>query len=544
MAKFRLLDLIKPFQHALPEVENPVSKAHLSFDDRILYSIGLAIFFLVSQLPIYGVTTLNSDPFFSYRAIFAAERGTLAEFGVLPIIASGFLWQFLAGFRLLNVNFNSRIDRGYFQSLQKLTSFVLGGAYAFALVFLVDYYNPNLRFKNAVDIAANVDAPLSSSSFSLSANLLIWLQLFAYNVVLTYVIEILDKDYGFTSGALVLIAVNIASTFVGGLFDFTTVYTPKGYEYKGVIIQLFIIVKNLFSGIFSGNFAAPFFGSLVHLFSRSLFINLKQVTLAIVAFFVIFYLQSFHQAIPIKSKQVKTMQQTYPVKLFFNGALPLLFAYAVFYNLKIVNYTLYNFFNFNDFGKSLFAAVISSQSNFTKSIVDFFVGSYAVDAFNYINPSYSKAYQVSGLASYFQPPLSLTYALLNPIQTIVYLTSILSLVLFFSINWSKISGSSGKDISDFFAKQNITVLGKRDANLSYYFGKIISSASVSGGLILAGLAIFADLVGGQGFPSAIIIAVLIAFNFLEAFFTEFQQSGGSNLYNGSFGQSPSSLFGQ
>ncbi|GMM35837.1 hypothetical protein DASC09_031620 [Saccharomycopsis crataegensis] len=545
MAKFRLLDLVKPFQHGLPEIENPVSKAHLSFDDRMLYSIGIAIFFVFSQLPIYSVTSVNSDPFYQFRPLFAAERGTLDEFGLLPIITAGFFWQFLSGFRLINVNFNVKSDRGYFQSLQKLTAIFLGGVYAFALVFLTDYYNPTSKFAGAIDY--NISSTTADAVVNVSSNIgekfLIWFQLFVYNFLLTMIVEILDKDYGFTSGSLFLIGANVSVTFMTGVIDFTTIKTGKGYEYRGVFIQLFIIVKNAFGSLFSSSSKSNFFYEIVHLFNRSSLVNLKQVLFGVIAATLLFYLQAFHQAVPIKSKQIKTQAQSYPVKLFFNGALPIIFAYSVLFNLKIFSYVSYKFLNFTTLGSSLIAIVIAqfeSSSSLVQSIIKLIVGEFSSDSFN---PTFSKAYQTSGIASYFQAPTSFTGAILNPINTVVYSASLAGLIMFFALSWTKMSGSSGKDVADFFSKQNITILGKRDANVAHYFNKIINNACISGGLILAALAVIFDFLGCQGLPTALVVSILIIFNFLESFFTELQQSGGSSLYNTAFG-GQDKLFGQ
>lgn len=532
MAGFRLLDLIKPFQRVLPEIENPVSQSHISFDDRILYSIGIGILYELSQVPVYGVKAVNSDPFFGFRSFFGAERGTLAEFGLLPVITAGLLWQLLAGFKLVSVNFSSRVDRGYFQSLQKITSIILGGVYAFVLVFLTNYYNPNAEFLAALQVGSSVDAGFVQSNKSL----LIWLQLFLYNSIVTLLVEILDKDYGFSSGSLFLIAVDIAGHFVGSLFGPTGAYGTKGYEYKGAILQLVLLVKNVVTGVFS---SAPstFSQDFIQLVNRVTLVNLKQVVLGIAAFLVIFYLQAFHYAVSIKSKQVKTMSQTYPIKLFFNGALPLVFAFSVLFNIKIAAYSVFKFFSTNPVGKSFISGITDSQPKIVRAIVNFVVGDFSSDAFSYVSPEFSRTYQTAGIGSLFQAPASLTDAVLSPIKSTTYSAAVFALVYFFSKNWSKISGSSGKDLAEFFSKQNITLLGKRDVNLSFYFAKLVSSASLTGGLILAAITIVTDFLGAEGFAAEVLIAVLITFAFLEEFFTAFQQSGGnSSLYNGAFGQ--------
>ena len=118
--------MVKFFLPILPEIEYPFEK--VSFDEKIVFTVGSAIIFLFGQLPIYGLIPNAQfyllDPFSNFRSIFAMNKGTLLELGLLPIITSAFIWQIAAGLRLINVNFKLRIDRELFQTGQKLTSFI------------------------------------------------------------------------------------------------------------------------------------------------------------------------------------------------------------------------------------------------------------------------------------------------------------------------------------------------------------------------------------------------------------------------------------
>lgn len=532
MGKFKFLDLVKPFQYALPEIEKPYM-AHLSFDDRILYSIGISIFFLFSQLPIYGVKSTNLDPFSSLRYSLGSDKGLLDEFGLLPVLTAGFFWQILSGFRIINVNFGLRTDRTLFQLLQKLTAFFLGAFYPFVLVFVTDYYNPQAQFAGAINIAhaSSADAVVvSGPSFGLK--FLIWLQLFVYNVVTTYLVEILDKDYGFTSGAMFLIAVNSSVALINSMVDFATVLTSAGVEYRGVLVQLFFVLKDAFFGLFTFNLAGAFRG-VVHLFARTTAPNLKQVLLAVVAGALMFYFQSMHQAVSIKPKQAKTVAQNFPVKLFYNGALPLIFAASVLYNVQFASYSLYKFATWLPVGRSLVAAIKAQfdDSAVVESLLSFLIGSYSND------PVCGKTRAIAGLALFFQAPLSLVNALYHPLKTIVYFAVQAGLVIAFSAKWAWISGGLGKEIADMLAKQNITILGRRDVNMAHHFNKLVANASAAGGLLLAAISVGLELLGAQGLAGGVVVGVLVTFTFLETFVQDFQQSGGSSMfYNGMFGQ--------
>lgn len=530
MAKVRFLDLVKPLQSVLPEVENPISKQHLSFDDRILYSLGVAVLFLLSQLPIAGVKSVNSDPFFHYRSLFGSERDSLNELGLLPILTAGFFWQFLSGLRIIHVNFNSKADRGAFQSLQKISAIFLAAIYAFALVFFTDYFNPNAKFESAISSTNVVPAEASSNSV-ISQNLFIWFQLVCYNTLLTYLVEILDKDYGFTSGSLLLIAVQGATKIISGYLDITVAQAgSKGTEFKGVLVQIASIVKYIM--FFNYSSLQEFFADVLHLLNRSNLINFQQFAYSLVAFALIFYLNSFNQPISIKSKQVKTMAQNYPIKLFHNGALPLLFLYTILFNCQFINYVSYKFFNVSQIGISIVQQLITltGQADAIQFIKKYIIGEFAITSC-----ASAVTYPATGLLSYLQPPTGITSTIVHPINTIVYTLFSFAVIYFFSTTWSRISGSNGKDLAEFFQSQNLTILGKRDSNVVHFLNKQIGSASLTGGLVLFTIGTTFDLLGGKGYPNAVIVTVLIVFGFLESFFSELQQSGGSTLYDTAFG---------
>jgi protein transport protein SEC61 subunit alpha len=74
----------------------------------------------MSELPIYGAKITDSpDPVSWLRPVLASYHGSLLEFGIGPIVATGFVFQLLGGFQLIDVDYDLRSDRELFQSAQK-----------------------------------------------------------------------------------------------------------------------------------------------------------------------------------------------------------------------------------------------------------------------------------------------------------------------------------------------------------------------------------------------------------------------------------------
>jgi len=73
----------------------------------------LLIYLIASQIPLYGAAILNqgADYFQYIRAILAANRGTLMELGVSPIVTSSMIVQVLINTGIINLNKQDENDK-------------------------------------------------------------------------------------------------------------------------------------------------------------------------------------------------------------------------------------------------------------------------------------------------------------------------------------------------------------------------------------------------------------------------------------------------
>ena len=88
---YQVLHYIKPIAQFLPEIEKPARAIPLK-DKMIWTLLGLLIFLVCSQIPLYGITKMvGDDPMFWSRMILASNRGTLMELGIGPIVTAGMI---------------------------------------------------------------------------------------------------------------------------------------------------------------------------------------------------------------------------------------------------------------------------------------------------------------------------------------------------------------------------------------------------------------------------------------------------------------------
>ena len=105
---FRVLDLVKPFEHLVPEVIAPERK--VPFNQRVMWTgVTLLIFLVMSEIPLYGiVSSEGSDPLLWLRMMLALNRGTLMELGITPIVSALMVFQLLQGTKLIYVDMSKK----------------------------------------------------------------------------------------------------------------------------------------------------------------------------------------------------------------------------------------------------------------------------------------------------------------------------------------------------------------------------------------------------------------------------------------------------
>ncbi|CDK24392.1 unnamed protein product [Kuraishia capsulata CBS 1993] len=206
------------------------------------------------------------------------------------------------------------------------------------------------------------------------------------------------------------------------------------------------------------------------------------------------------------------MASVYPIKLAYCGALPLVFTYALLFNLNIFGFTLVQ----------IFKSVPQTA----------YVGVWEIDPFTGL------AQNLSGGVLYFlsssSSGSSALAALARPFTFGVFI--VLVSVLFARV-WTGISGSSGRDLAKQFKEQDIALIGHRDVAVTRELNKIIPVAAATGAAIIGLVVAISENLGSRGESVSAVIGLLSALTILEGVATEWQQTGGQNSQIGqAFGQ--------
>ncbi|HDN05462.1 MAG TPA: preprotein translocase subunit SecY, partial [Candidatus Bathyarchaeota archaeon] len=129
----RFLSLFKPIARFVPEIKAPERK--VSFNEKLFWTaIVLILYFVMSEVPLYGIETRALGELSALRVIFASNRGSLMELGIGPIVTAGLILQLLVGSNMIEADMSNPEDRGLFTTASKVFSIILTGVQASAYI--------------------------------------------------------------------------------------------------------------------------------------------------------------------------------------------------------------------------------------------------------------------------------------------------------------------------------------------------------------------------------------------------------------------------
>ncbi|MCJ7720657.1 MAG: preprotein translocase subunit SecY [Candidatus Hadarchaeum sp.] len=296
------LYVFEPLIHRLPEVAVP--KRHVAFKERFLWTgVALVLFFIMVQIPLYGISG-GGESFFGYlRYVLASHAGSIMELGIGPIVTAGIIMQLLVGGKIIKLDMSDPDDRALFTGVQKILAIVMAIFEASMLVFGGWYER-------------------GAGSLSMGTNIFLIVQLVLGAVVVIYLDELVSK-YGFGSGVSLFIAGGVAGEIVWKAF------TPAvSAQYAG---QMIGAIPNFIRAMISGSSTG-----IGEAFTRSSLPNIMGVFATLIVFFIVVYAESLRVEIPLAYGQYGGMRGRYPIKFLYTSNIPVILAMTVFANVKII----------------------------------------------------------------------------------------------------------------------------------------------------------------------------------------------------------------
>ena len=98
-----VLENFKPLFRLLPEVKTPIHRE--SFNEKLKWTgIILVLYFILTQVPLYGLSSAAVDQFAQLRAVMAGSFGSILTLGIGPIVTASIVLQLLVGSKILKLD--------------------------------------------------------------------------------------------------------------------------------------------------------------------------------------------------------------------------------------------------------------------------------------------------------------------------------------------------------------------------------------------------------------------------------------------------------
>ena len=285
------LEVLEPIFKFIPEVKSPVHRE--DFNEKLKWTaLILVLYYVLTQLPLYGLAPGAIDQFAQLRAVMAGSFGSILTLGIGPIVTASIVLQLLVGSNLLELDLSSHKDKSHFQATQKVLS----------IVFTI--------FEASVLVLTGNLVPIDGSY-----TLLLILQLVIGALVIIYLDEVVSK-WGFGSGIGLFIAAGVCQAIIVGTFNF------------------FPTSEGLLPGIIPGFIQACVAGTP----DLSVLIPLIAT---IIVFAVVLYGESMRVEIPISHGSVRGHGRIrgavgkYPLKFVYSSNMPVILTSALLVNVTL-----------------------------------------------------------------------------------------------------------------------------------------------------------------------------------------------------------------
>ena len=285
------LEVLEPIFRFIPEVKSPVHRE--DFNEKLKWTaLILVLYYVLTQIPLYGLAPGAIDQFAQLRAVMAGSFGSILTLGIGPIVTASIVLQLLVGSNLLDLDLSSHKDKSHFQATQKVLS----------IVFTI--------FEASVLVLTGNLVPIDGSY-----TLLLIVQLVIGALVIIYLDEVVSK-WGFGSGIGLFIAAGVCQAIIVGTFNF------------------FPTAQGLLPGIIPGFIQAcvagtPDFSVLIPLIAT------------IIVFAVVLYGESMRVEIPISHGSVRGHGRVrgavgkYPLKFVYSSNMPVILTSALLVNVTL-----------------------------------------------------------------------------------------------------------------------------------------------------------------------------------------------------------------
>jgi preprotein translocase subunit SecY len=279
----------------LPEVEGPKEK-RLSFNVKLKWTLIVLIsFFVLANIPLYGLAQNSLDRFKHLAVILGTNFGSIISLGIGPIVMASIILQLLVGSKILDIDMNTDEGRKYFSGLQKLLVF-------FFIIFEAIVYVLMRGLQAAPGLTG-----------------LVIFQLILGGLVIVFMDELVQK-WGFGQGVSLFIAAGVGWRLFTGAFQFLG---PEGnLQISG---QVLVVITSVLAGSTLGALKA-----------------LAAILSTAIIFLIVVWAQSLKVEVPLSFDRLRGYSIKWPLSFFYASVIPVILTAALVANLQLFGSLIQN----------------------------------------------------------------------------------------------------------------------------------------------------------------------------------------------------------
>jgi len=319
--KKSMLYKLKPIIDKMPAVTPP--EGHVHFKVKMAWTLVILIlYFILTNVMIYGLGEETIDAFSSFRAILAGASGSVMHLGIGPIVTASIIMQLFTGAGIIKLDLTDDEDKAIYQGTQKVLVLIMIVVEAVPQVY--GYLEPSPTFVSRLQ-----SMPVATGKFW--ARFFIVVQLFVGSYLVFLMDEVVSK-WGIGSGISMFIAAGVSQAIFTGTFNFEKVNASQPLSTSnppsGTALKTYYLTRHLsYSELVNGGG-----------FER-IFIQQPNPLIALIGTIIIFlivtYAESSRIELPLTHARVRGARGRYPIRLIYASNIPVILMAALLANVNM-----------------------------------------------------------------------------------------------------------------------------------------------------------------------------------------------------------------
>ena len=459
------MDLRKIFNY-IPEVTPPEEKK-VGFNTKLKWTlIVLVLFFVLANIPLFGLSNNALERFEYLAIILGTDFGSIISLGVGPIVMASIILQLLTGSGILGIDVTTSEGKRFFQGVQKILIFF----------FII--------FESLIYVLMQGLQATPGFTF------VVIMQLILGGLAIFYMDSVTSK-WGFGSGVSLFIAAGVSWRLIPSTLQFIDVQGRNcllNFETtfcSGKILSLIQAVITRHQTEFLSAFGA--------------------IVATVIIFFAVVWAQSLKVEVPLSFGRLRGYGVKWPLSFFYASVIPVILTAALVANIQLFGGMFENA-----------ASQCSLNPESCSGTARFATWFSWLGGFN-------QGQAISGLAFWIGSNNLLELFIrggLLPIYLVQGLSHIIFFVFFstlFAVFWVKTSGMDAKAQAHKIAASGLQVAGFRQDEriLESILDRYIMPLTIMGGVAIGILASVTDLLGALVSGTAILLVIMIMFQFYQ-----------------------------